>query len=180
MYKNISRFCCSVKIATGAVVCVESEIRGDVTIGKTMPSNRSSENLLFSHSRSVPRQELNGCNHCSWLLAAPLFLQAPGPWSTQKLASLLRQDPLSSEKATWLKSKLWSLTGYLRPRCTMFSTRLTIVDHLWWSVTVLTCELVWSSPQLPRKYYTWFWGGTKNNDHRYQQRLWSWLWYPFI
>lgn len=57
MYKNISRFCCSVKIATGAVVCVESEIRGDVTIGKTMPSNRSSENLLFSHSRSVPRQE---------------------------------------------------------------------------------------------------------------------------
>lgn len=135
MYKNISRFCCSVKIAAGAVVCVESEIRGDVTIGKTMPSNRSSENLLFSHSRSVPRQELNGCHHCAWLLAAPLFLQAPGPWSTQKLASLLRQDPLSSEKATWLKSKLWSLTGYLRPRCTMFSTRLTIVDHLWWSVS---------------------------------------------
>lgn len=28
---------CSVKIAAGAVVCVESEIRGDVTIGKLFP-----------------------------------------------------------------------------------------------------------------------------------------------
>lgn len=32
--------CCSVKIAAGAVVCVESEVRGDVTIG---------ENFSFPH-----------------------------------------------------------------------------------------------------------------------------------
>lgn len=146
-----------------------------------MPSNRNRvQKTCFSLTadQSQGRSWMAVITLLDYLL--PLFLQAPGPWSTQKLASLLRQDPLSSEKATWLKSKPWSLTGYLRPRCTMFSTRLTIVKHLWWSVTVLTCELVWSSPQLPRKYYTWFWGGTKNDDHRYQQRLWSWLWYPFV
>lgn len=31
---------CSVKIAAGAVVCVESEIKGDVTIGKLLYSNK--------------------------------------------------------------------------------------------------------------------------------------------
>lgn len=53
--------CLSAKIAAGAVVCVESEIKGDVTIGKTMIPSAwlRSSSLVFAyflvcdHSRSV-------------------------------------------------------------------------------------------------------------------------------
>lgn len=38
---------CSVKIAAGAVVCVESEIRGDVTIGKLFPITVPGSSLNF-------------------------------------------------------------------------------------------------------------------------------------
>ena len=34
--KNTCSVCFSIKIGTGAVVCVEAELRGDITIGKLL------------------------------------------------------------------------------------------------------------------------------------------------
>ena len=55
-----------------------------------------------------------------------------------------------------------------------------------WSLSVLKSSLraryqnfACSPLQLPRKHHTGFRGGTKDDDHRHEQCIWSWLWYPF-
>lgn len=58
--------------------------------------------------------------------------------------------------------------------------------HLYLAVTfqpflivTMTISPFSSSQQLPREYHTRIRGGTKDNDNRDQQCVWSWLQYPF-